>query len=252
MQILEFVGQNSGGYSFKQLSELLDFPNSSLWGLLKDLVELNYLSLDRNTKRYALGPQILVLASHYLANQDIVQIGRSFIHRAVELTNESSLLAVKYEDQILFAVRENCENNSIMSTARVGQRAPMYATPSGKAMLAYMTEDALDKYLKSVKLKQVTQKTIIDQKILQNELEVIRMGALAYSREEFRDGITAIGAPVFDMNGEAIAAIDVPVPTIRFNEEKEKKIEFILRGLADELSRQLGFDGIPKRFKNQH
>lgn len=126
----------------------------------------------------------------------------------------------------------------------------MYATSAGKAILAYMTDDELQKYFQSVELEPLTKYTITDQKKLLKELKLIRSKGIAYSREESREGITVFGSPVFDINGIAVASIDVHVPTSRLTDEKEQKIEFVIRGLADELSRKLGFNGIPARLRN--
>ncbi len=248
-QILDVIRRKFEGYTFKQLSEALNFPQSSLWGILSDLVRLEFLILDPETKKYSLGPRVLLLAASYLANQDIVQIGRPFVRRAVQLTGESSTLLVRYKNEVLFVNREDCDNISMISTARVGQRGPMYATSGGKAMLAYLSDEDLGDYLSSVELIPCAKHTITNPDILIKELESIRDGALARTRDEFNDGMSAIGAPIFDMFGEAIAAIDVPVPTFRLSAEKETGIEHALRMLSSEFSQRLGFDGVPNRLK---
>jgi DNA-binding IclR family transcriptional regulator len=78
--------------------------------------------------------------------------------------------------------------------------------------------------------------------VLRRELNAIRSGALARSHEELHEGITAVASPVFDLYGHVVASIVLPVLTIRFTPEKEKKAEEILRRASIELSHQLGFD----------
>ena len=49
--------------------------------------------------------------------------------------------------------------------------------------------------------------------------------------------------PVFDSDGRVNASMVIPVPTIRFNAKKEKRVEAALRKGTAELSRKLGFGG---------
>ena len=242
-EILELIGGHPDGVTYKEASGRLHYPNSSLWGLLSDLASLEYLTFDPVTKRYSLGPQILSLAGRFLADHDLVQIGRPIIRRAVELTDESALLVVQNGYRAIFVHRENCRNNSTMSTARIGQRAPLYATPSGKAMLAHFSEEELSRYLDAVELAPLTPHTITDPKRLKKDLDQIRQGAIAYSREEYKEGMTGLGAPVFDINSKVKIALDIVVPTYRTNKDKEAFIEQVLRDLSREFSHRLGHHG---------
>jgi IclR family acetate operon transcriptional repressor len=124
----------------------------------------------------------------------------------------------------------------------MGERAPIYATAGGKAILAHLSDDEIERYLSSVALTPITKSTITDPEVLWRELNAIRSGALARSNEELHEGITAMASPVFDLYGHVVASIVLPVLTIRFTPEKEKKAENVLRHASIELSRQLGFD----------
>ena len=93
------------------------------------------------------------------------------------------------------------------------------------------------KYLK--RLPKETQERIIE---ILKELEAIRSGAIAYSHEENDEGLIAMAVPVFDLSGNVTASIVVPVPTLRFNAEKERTIERALREAGATLSYRLGFD----------
>jgi DNA-binding IclR family transcriptional regulator len=125
---------------------------------------------------------------------------------------------------------------------QLGDRAPIYATAAGKAILAHLSNDEIDQYISSVKLTAITKATITDAEVLWRQLYAIRSGALARSNEELHEGITALACPVFDLYGGVVASVVLPIPTIRFTPEKEENAEKILRGASIELSRQLGFD----------
>ena len=125
---------------------------------------------------------------------------------------------------------------------QMGERAPIYATAAGKAILAHLSEDEIEQYLSTAELTPITKATITDPEVLRRQLNAIRSGALARSHEELHEGITAVASPVFDLWGHVVASIVLPVLTVRFTPNKEKKAEEILRRASSELSRQLGFD----------
>ena len=64
---------------------------------------------------------------------------------------------------------------------------------------------------------------------------------MAYDREEFTIGISAVGAEVRDASG-GVAALSIPVPTARFAGQEESLAEMLLRTCA-EVSATLGANG---------
>lgn len=239
LQILEFISLAKEGLSHKDLSQSLDIPGSSLSALLLTLVSHEYLNFDPISRRYHIGPEILHLAGRYLANFDIVKLGSPILRTLVTSTRESALIAIRRQNNIQIVSKELC-SESIQQVIDVGERAPLYATAAGKAILAYFSDEELKNYFSTVKLRPLTSKTITTEKVLAQQFEQIRAGAIAYSRRENDEHIIAMAAPVFDLHHRVTASITVPVPVVRFSSEKEKIIEPALRKAADSLSRQLG------------
>jgi DNA-binding IclR family transcriptional regulator len=241
INILRAVGSNKYGISNAELSSNLNIPKGSLSLLLAELVANDFLTLRKEDRRYTLGPQIFVLAGQYLTDLDMVQLGQPIVHDLMMTTNESSALAIRKGFEMIVVYGEN-SSHPLRRSVEIGYRAPLYTTAVGKAMLAHLTDEEIDQYLSSVKMVPITPTTITLPETLRDELRAIRSGALAYSREEQFEGLTAMAAPVFDLHGSVVAALVVTVPTIRFNEDLEKLIEETLREASEELSRQLGFN----------
>ncbi|MFH1488964.1 MAG: IclR family transcriptional regulator, partial [Pseudomonadota bacterium] len=193
-------------------------------------------------KRYRLGPQILTLAGRYLAGLDIAQMGKPIVRRLMIETGESTELAARRGEKIQIVCKEDC-SSTIQRVIELGDRAPIYATAAGKSILAHLSDEEIDEYLSSVELKAITKKTITDKKVLRCQLHEIRSGATAYSHEELNEGLVAMAAPVFNLNGNVVASIVVPIPILRFTKEKERAIALALRKSAETLSHQLGFTG---------
>jgi DNA-binding IclR family transcriptional regulator len=246
IQILEAVASSRAGLKHGDLAEALKIPKGSLSLLLSDLISQDYLALKDDSRCYVLGPQVLVIANRYLSGLDLVQLGRPIMQEMVEATDECVEIAVRRGEEMLVVGREDC-SRPLRSVIPIGDRAPLHATAAGKAMLAFFPPEELDQHLSAADLQALTRKTITHPRVLRSELEAIRAGSMAYSREELNEGITAMALPVFDSDGRVNASMVIPVPTIRFNAKKEKRVEGALRKGTTELSRKLGFGGSPGR-----
>jgi IclR family KDG regulon transcriptional repressor len=240
-QILEAVGLKSTGITHGELSKALGIPKGSLSYLLSNLVDRDYVTFDRLSKLYMLGPKLLALTGRYLSSLDLVRVGRPILRELVGEINEDTELAVMKGIEILFLYKEECSQPLKFSIA-IGERAPVYATSAGKAILAYLPEGEASKYFAKAKLAPITEKTITDPEALKQELQDIRSKGLAYGREEFHQGISAIAAPVFNLYGDVIGSAVVTLPGIRFNSEQKQFIEPRLLTAAANISRQLGYE----------
>jgi DNA-binding IclR family transcriptional regulator len=241
MQILEAIGSSEEGKTHGELASSLNIPKSSLSLLLANLVDREYISLSGTDKRYILGPQVLVLAGRYLSNLDIARLGQPILRTLTRVIDESAEIAIKRGNEMMIIAKEDC-SRPLTRMIQMGERAPIYATAGGKAILAHLPDEEIEQYLSSVELTPITKATITDPEVLRRELNAIRSGALARSHEELHEGITAMASPVFDLHGVVAASIVLPVLTVRFTSDKEKRAEEILRHASIELSHQMGFD----------
>lgn len=241
-QILKLIGPHRDGLKHAQVAKALNIPTSSLSGLLASLLEQQFLSFNSLTQRYLLGPQILSLAGSYLESFDLVEQSRPIVRKLVKDTEESVAISIRCEDDILTVFKEDSEQ-LIKRTIQIGERRPLYATASGKAILAFLPEQEIDEYFSSVKLVSVTPKTITDPNKLRKQLEEIRVTGIAYNREEVSDEIIAVAAPIFDLYGMVAASIVVSTPFIRFTAEKEEVIKHCVKEASINLSGKLGFRG---------
>ena len=249
IKILQAVGASRYGIRNAELSADLNIPKGSLSPLLAELVINDFLSLRKEDRRYVLGSQIIVLAGQYLTDLDIVQLGRPIVHDVMMTTDESSALAIRKGFEMIVVYGES-SSQPLKRSVEIGYRAPLYTTAGGKAILAHLSDEEIDRYLSTVELNSFTPATITRPGVLRDELRAIRSGALACAREEQYEGLTAMAAPVFDLHGDVVAAIVVTVPTIRLTEISEKLIEVTLSGASEKLSRQLGSNSTTEREKN--
>jgi DNA-binding IclR family transcriptional regulator len=240
MQILELVGRSRDGLKHHDIASALGIPKGSLSLLLADLVGSEFLTLGGDDKRYRVGHKIIILAGRYLADLDIIKASQPFIRNVIAATNESCGLAMIMGDKAMILWREETLE-PLRWDFKIGDQNPIYASAHGKAILAFYGREEIDRYLSSTEMVPITPHTITDKEVLQRQLEEIRSGAIAYSREENYEGITSMAVPVFNNLKRVVASLGTPVPSQRFSREKEEAIGEALRAAASLLSRELGY-----------
>jgi IclR family KDG regulon transcriptional repressor len=250
LQILELIARRPGGLKHIEIASSLKIPTSSLSGLLSTLVAKDHLTFDKENKRYRLGPQVLLLATRYLADLDIVRFAQPIIEEIAYKSGEAASLAIKYGPEAMFICKQE-SSHALVPRLGLGERIPLYATAVGKVLLAYLPKEELDRYLSSAKITPLTKFTITNPQKLLYELRSVYMKSIAYSREEQVEGLYGMAAPVFDLTNQVVAGITVAIPKVRFNRKKEVHIKNILIEASGRLSQLLGFHDESLRFKKK-
>lgn len=242
MQILEMLGNSEAGLTHARISKELRIPKSSTTPILNDLISTNFISFNKDTKRYSLGPKIISLVHNYLEDLELIRAAEPVVKELSILTGESVALYIRVGDEAQLVCRQNSPQ-PVLRLLRVGDRAPLYAHASGKILLAYQSNEDIDRYLSSAPLTRLTPRTITDPVKLREEVEQIRSGSLSYNREEFNEGVFGVGAPVYDRKGDVIAALSIVAPSFRINEERIRSLGNMLLEKSISLSKGLGFEG---------
>ena len=238
------------GLKHGEIAQTLRIPKSSLTKIIKDLLDREYLELDPIRKTYTLGPHVLMLAHAYLGNMEIEKVAQPIIYEAMTRTGESASLFVKKGNKAVVIIKEN-SRQILSAKLHIGETVPLYTTAGGKALLAFQPKGVIEAYLAAVPLAPLTSKTITDQGQLRRELENVRNNGMAYSYGEQFEDLVSIAAPVFDRFDKVVAAISMPFPYSRFNEEKKQMIEQTLCRSSIAVSKKLGAETTPLVYKQR-
>lgn len=240
MLILSLVGESKHGLKHQQIASSLSIPKGSLSLLLADLVKGDFLTINPGDKRFRVGPKILALAGRYLADMNIVEVSQPIIRKLINQTGESCGIGVRNANHVVVVWRENSDE-PLKWDIKIGDHYLLHSSAFGKAILAFAAPEDVQNYIDATGLKAVTKHTITSKKIFLKELDLVRKGGLAYSKEENYLGIISIGVPVFDHTGRVTASLSVPIPAVRFNRPKERLVGDALKKAANLLSKELGY-----------
>jgi IclR family pca regulon transcriptional regulator len=217
-----------------QISHKTGIPRAAVRRCLHTLKQLGYADSEANN--FTLKPKILTLGYSYLSSTPLTVSAQPYMDQISRTLNESCSLAVLDGNNVLYVSRSS--TSRIMSVAlNVGSRLPAYCTSLGRAMLAYLPDDALKAYFNSVELKAYTERTVVSQKRLKEILAETREAGFTIVEEELEVGLRSIAVPVRGASGTVVAALNIGAQATRVTRRqmKETFLPVLLKG-SQELS----------------
>ena len=229
VDILELVARSRDGLPLREVSAELEAPKSSLLPLLRALTARGYLEQSR-AGEYRLGSRALALGHGTAAHRELPDIARPALLELMRRTGETVFLGTLAGDRLSVVYVDKVESEQIIRyAAGVGDRRPLHATSSGKAILAFLPADEREAILKSLPLARHTERTMTSLPALRTALDEIRRAGVCVSLDEMVRGACGVAAPIFDRLGRVAGVCTVAGPTDRVRPQ--------LRPLAAEVKR---------------
>lgn len=240
--VLEALAFADDDLSVSELSEQLDLPLATVHRLLSSLAARGYVTQEASTRRYGPGPRLLEVAARAARSRrfDLIRIARAELVKLTAETGETSNLIVRQGDLAVYQEQIPSPHMVRMFT-EIGQRAPLYCTGGGKAILSALPIAELEQYLAGGHFERWTNRTITDPERLRAELMTAREQGFALDDEEREEGVCCVAAPIFDRRGQVVGAISLSGPSTRLNRARAEELGPRVREAALACSRQLGF-----------
>jgi DNA-binding IclR family transcriptional regulator len=232
---------SQGWAGVTEVANELDIHKSTAYRLLATLRDRGLVEQDSATEKYRLGFGMVLLASTVTGDLDIVRYARPICERLSDETEET-VTVTSIEDNEAVIIHQSISTTSMMAVDWSGWHTPLHASAAGKVLLAYMPEEQRRHVLRKP-LETLTEHTVTDLAILKDQLQEIHATGYGSTIEELEVGINAVGAPIWDSNGAAIAAVAVSGPVFRLPEESVPEIGELVKKAAAEISRSIGFYG---------
>jgi len=206
------VANQADGLTFTQILTDSGLPRSSVHRLLKELTALNVLTYDAETKSYRGGFSLAALGASVTSSFDIRQSSRPALKALHDQLGYVVTLSICGEDSGIYIDKIEAQDFSLRLHSEIGKSFPLHCTAMGKIHLAYGDQTLLQRVI-DLGLEAHTQQTITEPDILRTELGRVKAQGYAIDDEEISRGLTCIGAPIFGLNGEIIAALSLTAPS---------------------------------------
>lgn len=204
---------------------------------LRTLEELGYVSYDG--KYYRPTPRMMRLPNAYSEADQLPVLAKPRLAALRDAFDESASLAVLDGDHAFFVARS--ESSHMASTGmRVGSRVAAPASAAGRALLAAMPDEELDRVLRRHHMQRSTAKTLVTIEAIRNRIREARELGYSYTDEELELGVRAVAVPVVDVTGRTQAALTISALAARVSmDEMRDRFVPVVQGEAAKLGAML-------------
>ena len=115
----------------------------------------------------------------------------------------------------------------------------LHSTGMGKICLARMSNEDLKKYFSYKKMKKITPNTIVDIKLMKEQLRLVRREGVAYELQENSPDANGVAAEIKNIEGETVGAISIIGHPNRLNQAMMNKLIPVLKSCASKISVEL-------------
>ena len=143
-----------------EIAQALGLSKAAVHRILASLRSRSFVELDEDTRRYSLGPASFELGLSYLARIDVRALAAPELAWLSRETQETATLSVLAGDGRIYVDQVTPPREIVMSVP-LGQRFPLHAGSSSKALLAFLPNSEVEDYLHGP-LRQFTETTRTD------------------------------------------------------------------------------------------
>ncbi|MFN3981059.1 MAG: IclR family transcriptional regulator [Caldilinea sp.] len=226
-------------WTLNELAQATGLNKTTAFRLLAALEAERLVMRNPLSGGYRLGVELIAMGGTAMRSNPLRAMSRPSLVTLAEQSGETATLEMLVENYVL-VIDEVASSNPMGMTQDVGNRLPLHATATGKALLASRTDAEIDQLL-AEPLEPLTEQTIVDRVQLRAELARVRQEGIAIAIGELEPGFTAVAAPVVDRERQVIAAISVGGPSLRLTAERLPAIAAMVQMSARQISRQLGY-----------
>ncbi len=237
LNLLEALVRSGQPRRLTELSRQLSLTKPNVYRLLTTLSVLGYVKKDPLTSLYSPTLKLWEMGSLLVRDVDLVTVAAPRLRKLCEEARESAQLAV-FDSGFTVNVDKVDSPHPLKAMTTIGSRVPATVTSSGKAMLAWMPESALDQAMAHV--KRFTPFTLVKRRDVERDLEETRARGYAVNRGEFRAGVCGIGAPIRGRGGEVVASICVWGAEKNILGPYREDLARLVTAAARDISRELG------------
>lgn len=240
LRLLVLLGEAPHGITLSELARQAGYPVSTTHRLLKSIAQEDFAVLDEQ-RRWNLGLRLFELGQRVLHARGFAEVATPALERVTRQTGETTLMSVlDGHDQVYVHYIEGTQQVQI--TGEPGKRGPLHCTSMGKCLVAFAPKAQRDELVAELPLPELGPRTITDRQRFTEEIDTVRQQGYAVADEEHETGILAIGVPVLNPSGIAVASLSTAAPAYRSSLAEMHTYLGPLRQAAKELA-----IGLPRR-----
>jgi DNA-binding IclR family transcriptional regulator len=223
-----------------ELSNIMLQGKSSTHQQIKILENAGFIEQDDYSKNYNLTTKLLEMVNHSLRGYYERTHVHTYLKRIAEATGASTYFGLKNRNNRIVYVDSVQSKSDMVVYTNIGDSPLPHCTAHGKALLAFLTIDEIERIIDETCLESFTENTITEKDLLLDELRRIRQQKFAFDNEERAIGVRCIAAPVFDSRKEVIGAIGISAHKQNLPDDKIELYSQKIMETAESMSINVG------------
>src|SRR2546425_3434929 len=160
--LMFLVERGQNGLTARELAQMLGAPRTSVADLLKVLENKGFVAATADGHGWRLDFRVAQLGNAYLHEFSVREVGRAAMRDLSRRTGLTTQMAVLDHSDIVYIERQDASRRRSEPhvVTDIGSRLPAYCTSLGKAMLAFLPDDEIDRLYGAGMLLPRTKNTI--------------------------------------------------------------------------------------------
>jgi DNA-binding IclR family transcriptional regulator len=238
LQVLRVLGDERRELALSEICYRVDMPKTTVFRYLQTLCACGFVTHDPDTDLYRIGLRVWELGQTVHEPLRVRELALPAMRGLRDQFNETVNLGVLDGlDVVYIEIIES--RRSLRMQAQLGGRDPVYSTALGKAVLAFMPEPQWAAHIPPA-LAPRTDRTVTSLSRLQKALALTRERGFALDDEENEEGARCIAAPIFNHQGQALAAVSLSAPASRLTDRLLPKVAAAVTQTAAAISQRIG------------
>lgn len=244
LRLLRILADRPAGLALTPLCLALNAPKTSVLSLLRGLTAHGYLQ--RSNDLYELGPEAFSLGASLVSARSLDIVALPFLREAVARSGETALIARidRAAGRLVYNPIIESER-PIRYAVPVGTTRPLFASSSGRVLLAFQDEAWRRDYLRRADLLAMTEHSVTDPAQLARLIEEARVSGVAVTFGEVTPDVAGFSAPIFEPDGRVNAALIIAAPIERGRAAADA-LQRLVMEIAANISGALGYRAGPK------
>ena len=240
LSIVELMAREPGSCGITDLAEKLALPKNSVFRILRTLYARGYLT--EAGRQYRLSAKLLSLGYASLGEVNLVEKSIDIMRELRDEAKETVLIGTMAGGEEGVVLEQVLGSFEIKFAIDVGHRFYLHTAAPGKAMLAYLPDDELDRALDALTFPRFNRRTVTNREEMLRVLHKARAEGYAVDTAERIEGLHGVACPILNYLSYPVAAIWITGPGHRMPQREFARLGAIVHRHSLRISQRLGFE----------
>ena len=232
-------GAMPAGLGTTTIADATGLSRPTVHRILTSLASDGFVDHDAANGRWYLGPELYLMGAIAAERYDITGVARDSVRALAAATGESAFLSARRGNETVCLLREEGSFPIRSFVLYEGIRFPLGVASAGLAILAFLPDETVERYLATVDLTERFGPAHAPAQVRARVAET-RAHGYAVNPGLIVEGSWGLGAAVFDASGQPAWALSLTGVESRFTPDRQPELGRLLLEHAHRISQRLG------------